>query len=432
MNSKDPAADSRALRRQQEIYVAGLSGAKPGIPVDSNRLEAEAERIMTPEAFAYVAGAAGTESTLRANRRAFRRCRILPRVLRDVSLRDTSVELFGQKLPGPFLLAPIGVLELAHEEADLAVARAAAETGVPMVFSNQASAAMEACAEAMGKGPRWFQLYWSRSDDLVKSFIYRAEACGCGALVVTLDTTLLGWRPRDLDLAYLPFLLGKGIAQYVTDPVFLQLLEQPSETKAEQTRVVPRLNLSTLKALVQTAGSYPGGLAGNLLSGKPLAAVRKFIQIYSRPGIQWEDLAFLRDQTRLPVLLKGILHPEDARKAVACGVDGIIVSNHGGRQVDGAVASLDVLPGVADAVGGRIPVLFDSGIRCGADAFKALALGAAAVCIGRPYVYALALAGQTGVRELIRNYEAEFELTMALAGCRRVEEIGRESVVECR
>lgn len=375
---------------------------------------------MSAEAWAYVRGGAGRESTVRENRRALERIRLAPRMLRDVSERDLSVELLGRRLPVPLLLAPIGVLELVHPEGDLEVARAAAAEGVPFVFSNQASRPMEECAAAMGSAPHWFQLYWSRSNELVESFLERAEDCGCEAVVLTLDTTMLGWRPRDLDLAYLPFLRGKGMAQYTTDPVFRRLLGEPLPDGRATDR--PRMNLSSAGALLELLRSHPGGLWHGLRSGEPRRAVQRFIQTYSRPSLTWEDLAWLRDRTSLPVLLKGILHPDDARRAVAHGVDGVVVSNHGGRQVDGAVGALDALPAVVDAVDGAIPVLFDSGIRSGSDALKALALGARAVLLGRPYVYGLAVAGEEGVREVIRNVVAELDLTLGLTGCRNPDE----------
>ncbi|HEU0016623.1 MAG TPA: lactate 2-monooxygenase [Longimicrobium sp.] len=421
------APASAALRRQSEIYVAGVAGARPEIPIDPVRLEAAARRAMSDEAFAYVAGGAGTESTVRENRAAFERWRIVPRMLRDVSVRDTSVELFGARLPSPVLLAPIGVLEMAHEEADVGVARAAAATGVPMVFSSQASRTMEECAAAMGGSPRWFQLYWSKDDALVESFVRRAEACGCSAIVVTLDTTMLGWRVRDLELGYLPFLRGKGIAQYTSDPVFTAALAgPPPESAATGKR---KVNLSSLRVFAELSRAHPGGFLRNLRSGVPLRAVQQFIGTYSRPSLTWEDLPRLRAMTRLPIVLKGILHHDDARRAVDAGMDGVVVSNHGGRQVDGAVATLDALPAVVDAVAGRLPVLMDSGIRGGADVFKALALGARAVCLGRPYVYGLALRGRAGAEEVIRNLLADFELTLGLAGCRTVAEATRESLV---
>jgi lactate 2-monooxygenase len=400
-----------------------MSGRRPRVPVDASRLEEHARERMSPEAYAYVAGGAGLERTTRANVDAFERRRIVPRMLRDVGARDTSVELFGTRLPAPILLAPIGALELVRRRADLAVACAAAAERVPMIFSNQASVPMERCAEAMADSPRWFQLYWSTSNDLVASFVQRAERCGCGAIVLTLDTTLFGWRTRDLDLAYLPFLRGKGLAQYTSDPVFQRLLDEPGED-------VPtgRPNLALLRAFVQLTRAYPGSFLANLRSPRPRAAAAVFTRTYSRPTLTWEDLAFLRDVASLPILLKGILHPDDARRAVELGLDGIVVSNHGGRQVDGAIASLDALPGVVEAVAGAIPVLLDSGVRSGADVFKALALGARAVLLGRPYAYGLALAGERGVREVIRNLLADFDLTMGLAGCSSVAEITQENL----
>jgi lactate 2-monooxygenase len=404
------------LVRQTAIYLGGVSGRRPRVPVDLVALEEQAAEMMRPEAFAYVAAGAGGEATLRANRAAFDRWRIVPRMLRDVSERDTTIELFGRRLDSPFLLAPIGVLELAHRHADLAVARAARGEGVPMIFSSQASKPMEACAEALGDSPRWLQLYWSSSDELVESFVTRAEACRCEAIVVTLDTTILGWRPRDLEPAYLPFLRGKGIAQYTSDPVFRRLASEEDDGGGPQ----PRPTLSALRTLLQVRRASDLGRS----------AVQRFIQIYSRPSLTWEDLPFLRERTRLPILLKGILHPDDAGRALDAGVDGLVVSNHGGRQVDGAVATLDALPGIVDAVGGRVPILLDSGVRGGADAFKALALGATAVLIGRSYVYGLALAGEDGVREVIQNHMAEFDLTMGLSGCTSVGEIDRDCLVE--
>ncbi len=412
-------------KRQSEIYLNGMAGFRPLLPVDMSELERRARRNLSAEAFAYIAGGAGLESTMEANRRAFERWRIVPRVLQDVSQRDTAIDLFGDRLPGPFLLAPIGVLEMAHPQADAAVAKAAASEGIPIIFSSQASKPLEECARLMGDSPRWFQLYWSKSDELVLSFLRRAEACGCRAIVVTLDTTLLGWRTRDLDLAYLPFLRGKGIAQYTSDPVFTQQIASPLPGSTTRTRIT----LSTLEAFWELLSAYPGSFFRKLSSGLPRRAVQHFIDIYSRPSVTWDDLKFVREHTALPVLLKGVLHPDDARKAISHGVDGLIVSNHGGRQVDGAIATLDALPGVVEAVKDRIPVLIDSGVRGGADAFKALALGARAVCIGRPYVYGLALAGVRGVQEIIRNFLADFDLTMGLAGCRRVAEIDARRVV---
>jgi lactate 2-monooxygenase len=415
------------VRRQTQIYLDGVSGRRPHVPIDASRLETAAKKRMRPEAFAYVAAGAGNEGTLAANRAAFDHWRIVPRMLRDVERRDTSVELFGRRLPHPFLLAPVGVLELAHPEADCAVARAARDTGTTMVFSNQASKPMEGVARILEESPHWFQLYWSRSDALVESLASRAERCGCGAIVVTLDTTMLGWRSRDLEGAYLPFLHGKGIAQYTSDPVFRDLIAgHASPSGPDQPQ--PRPTLAALRTLIELTRAYPDGFLATLRSGRGRAAVQRFTEIYSRPSLTWETLVFLRERTTLPIVLKGILHADDAARAVAEGIDGVIVSNHGGRQVDGAIATLDALPAVVEAIDGRIPVLLDSGVRGGADVFKALALGARAVLIGRPYVYGLTIAGRTGVREVIENLAADFDLTMGLAGRRSVSEIGADSL----
>ena len=411
--------------RQRAVYLAGVSGIRPRVPADATKLEERARRSMPREAFAYISTGAGTHGTVRANREAFDRWKILPRVLRDVSERDTGVELFGRRIPSPFLLAPVGVLEMVDRDADLAVARAARTHGVPMILSNQASKPMEAVAAELGESPRWFQLYWSLSNDLVESLVSRAEAAGAEAIVVTLDTTLLGWRTLDLDEAYLPFLRGKGIAQYTSDRVFRRLLgERPAEEAP-----TPRPTLQAIRTLIQLTRAYPGGFLRNLRSGEGRRAVQRFTEIYSRPSLTWDDLPFLRERTKLPILLKGVRHPDDARRAVDAGMDGLVVSNHGGRQVDGEIATLDALPGVAEAVDGRIPVLLDSGVRGGADIFKALALGARAVLVGRPFAYGLAIAGERGAREVIENFMADFDLTMGLAGYSSAAEIGRDALV---
>lgn len=419
---------SLAADWQKEIYLNGFAGKKPIVPTRFEVLEAQAQKVLSPRAFGYIAGGAGQGATIFRNREAFQQWKIVPRMLRDVSVRDTSCTLFGDLLPAPVLLSPIGVLELAHPQADLALAGAARKAGVPMIFSNQASYPMETCASVLGSSPHWFQLYWSKSDALVESLVKRAEACGCSAITVTLDTTMLGWRNIDLDQAYLPFLEGKGIAQYTSDPVFQQLVDHALQNP------VPRekrpVTLRTLRGLFRLLKTYPGPWLENLRSGRALAAVQQFITLYSRPSLTWEDLALLRQFTKLPVLLKGILHPDDARKALDYGMDGIIISNHGGRQVDGAVATIEILPEIAAAVQGRVPVLIDSGIRTGADVFKAIALGATAVCLGRPYAYGLALAGAAGAYATIMHLLADFELTMGLAGCRSLAEITPEYLMK--
>lgn len=409
--------------RQARIYQDGVSGKRPRVPVAWTRLEAAARRAMSRAAYAYVAGGAGLEDTMIANREGFARWRIVPRVLRDVSARETGVELFGRRLPGPLLLCPVGVLEMAHPGADLAVARAAAAEGVPLIISNQASRPMEEIAGAMGASPRWFQLYWSSEDRVVESLVARAEAAGAEALVITLDTMLLGWRPRDLDLASLPFTHGLGLAQYTHDPAFRTVVDERMAAPRPSDRPEPRKNLAALRTLIDITRAHPGGFLANLTSPRPRASVETFLDTYSRPSLTWADLAFVRSRTKLPILLKGVLHPDDATRALDEGMDGIVVSNHGGRQVDGSIGAVDALPAIAKAVAGRAPVLLDSGVRSGADAFKALALGATAVCIGRPYVYGLAIGGEAGVREVIANLLAEFDLTLGLAGLTSVGEI---------
>ncbi|GHM99296.1 lactate 2-monooxygenase [Cytophagales bacterium WSM2-2] len=412
-----------SLTRQREIYINGFAGIPSDTPVLFRELEEMARKKLSARAYAYIAGGAGNESTLRANTQSFENLKIVPRMLRDVSVRDTSIDLFGKRLNSPLLLAPIGVLELAHPVADVGVAKAAAALNVPYIFSSQASRSMEDASAVMSDSMRWFQLYWSKSNELVKSFVQRAEKCKCSAIVVTLDTTMLGWRSRDLDMAYLPFLEGRGIAQYTSDPVFQQLMEK------EEPQTKRKVSLHSIAGLIQMTKNYPGNnFFSKLSSGRPIKAVQKFISIYSNPALTWNDLKYLREITKLPVVLKGILHPDDARKAIDHGIDGIIVSNHGGRQVDGSISTIEALPAIADAVQQKIPVLIDSGIRGGADIFKALALGAKAVCIGRPYVYGLAVAGESGVKEVVQNMLADFELTMGLAGCKNIAEIEKDNI----
>lgn len=421
----DDHSRSTGTERQKAIYLAGSGRRQPLVSTRASQLEAQARARMSRAAFAYIAGGAGEETTMAANRSAFDRWRIVPRYLRDVGERDIGIELFGTRLPSPFLLAPIGVLEMAHPQADRAVARAAAAEKVPFIFSNQASVPMEETAACMGDAPRWFQLYWSKSNDVVASFVGRAQDCGCSAIVVTLDTTMLGWRPRDLDLGFLPFLRGQGIAQYTSDPVFMaQVAQRPDSGRPPEAP----LNRHSIATAVAQARNVPGRTFANLKSGRARRAVQHFIETYSRPSLTWDELAFLREKTKLPILLKGILDAGNARRAIDHGIDGIVVSNHGGRQVDGAVATLEALPDIAKAVDGRMKILFDSGIRSGADAFKALALGADAVCIGRPYAFALAVAGEAGVRECLQNFKADFDLTLGLSGCRTIGESRSGSV----
>ena len=379
---------------QLKIYERGLAGSLPEVPFTFAELEEQAREKLSPAAYGYVAGGAGAEETIRANREAFGHWRIVPRMLRDVASRDLRTTVLGTEMPAPVMLAPVGVLSIVHPEAEAAVARAAAGLGLPVVLSTASSRCLEEVAQIMGPSPRWFQLYWPKGRDFAGSLLHRAEQAGYHAIVVTLDTWLLGWRPRDLARAYLPFLRGEGLANYLSDPVFCAALAKP-----------PREDMA--------------------------AAISHWAEIFSDPSVTWNDLRFLREQTRLPLVVKGILHPDDARRAADLGMDGIIVSNHGGRQVDGAIAALDALPGVV-AVAGDRPVLFDSGIRTGADIIKALALGAKAVLLGRPYVYGLALGGEAGVTAVLRALLAELDLTMALSGIANIEQLSAEMLQRCR
>jgi lactate 2-monooxygenase len=363
---------------QAEIFLRGLGGETPAHPVAIAALAAEAKRCADAEAIDYVAGGAGTEDTMRANGEAFRRWRIVPRMLRDVSARDLSATVLGTDAPAPVALAPIGVQTIVHGDGELASARAAAAVGLPMAVSTMSARPLEMVAAA-GDGPKWFQLYWPTDRELAASFLARAEAAGYRAIIVTLDTFLPGWKPRDLQRGWQPFLRGVGIANYLADPVFQARLAKPAEEDLQ-------------------------------------AAVGEFVGVFTNPRLTWEDLEFLRSRTTLPIALKGILHPEDARAAREHGMDAVIVSNHGGRQIDGAVASLDALPAIVDAVGDDMDVLLDSGIRSGADVVKALALGADAVLVGRPYVWGLAVGGEAGVLAVLRGLLAELDLTLGLSG----------------
>ncbi|MTD52785.1 lactate 2-monooxygenase [Amycolatopsis pithecellobii] len=371
---------------QNEIYLQGLAGQTPPMTTDLAALEEAAAAVLTPEAFGYIAGGAGTGATMRANRDAFERWKIVPRMLTDATDRDLTTTLFGAEIPAPVLLAPIGVQSIVHPEAELATARAATGLGVPMVLSSAASHTIEQVAAASGAGTRWFQLYWPSDPDVCASILARARKAGFTALVVTLDTWTLAWRPRDLDRAYLPFIRNEGTAIAMSDPAFRARLQKPPE-EDEAT------------------------------------AILHWIDLFTGTDHGWGQLPLLRELWDGPILLKGIQHADDARRAVDAGMDGIVVSNHGGRQVDGALGALEALPGIAQAVGDQAEVLFDSGVRTGADMVKALALGAKAVLLGRPYVYGLALGGEAGVRHVVRSLLAELELTLGLAGHRTPAEL---------
>lgn len=373
---------------QNEVYLNGLLGVQPTLPFGWREVREAAYAVMTPQAVGYVEGSAGTEDTALANRQAFASWRLVPRMLRGIPAdRSHATTLLGTTMPAPLMLAPVGVLSIVHPDAEPGTARAAGRLGVPMIVSTASSHPLEEVMAA-SPGPKWFQLYWPADRELAASFVRRAETAGYAALVVTLDTWQLGWRPRDLATAYLPFLQGIGIANYLGDEVF--------------TRDLP--------------------------AGDELAAVRKFSAVFNNPTLTWDDLAWLRTQTTLPIVLKGLQHPDDVRHARDAGVQGVVCSNHGGRQVDGALGSLDALPGLVEAAG-DLPVLFDSGVRTGADACKALALGAAAVLLGRPWVHGLGLAGEEGVHHVLRCFLADLDLQAGLSGHASTAELGPASVV---
>ncbi|MCP2246460.1 lactate 2-monooxygenase [Lentzea aerocolonigenes] len=376
---------------QNEIYLQGLGGAVPPFTTDPDALEQSARERLGPGPFWYVAGGAGSGATVRANRDAFERVRIVPRMLTNATERHLGVSVLGTELPAPVMLAPVGVQSILHPDGELATARAAAELGVPMVLSTASSHTIEEVAEASGDGPRWYQLYWPNDPDVCASLLERAKKAGYTALVVTLDTWTLAWRPHDLDQAYLPFLRGVGTAIPFSDPVFRAGLQKSPEEDL------------------------------------PMAILR-WVQLFTGTDKSWDQLAFLREHWDGPIVLKGIQHPDDARKAVESGMDGVVVSNHGGRQVDGAVGSLDVLPSIVEAVGEQVDVLFDSGIRSGADIVKALALGAKAVMVGRPFAYGLAHGGQVGVKHVLRSLLADFDLTLGLSGHRSPAELGPDAL----
>jgi lactate 2-monooxygenase len=312
-------------------------------------------------------------------------------MLAGTAERDLSVEVLGLRSPVPFLLAPVGVLSIVHPEADLALARASAATGVPFVLSSAASVAMEDVAAVAGGTGRWFQLYWFNDREVTASVVARAEAAGYGAVVVTVDTIVLGWRDRDLRHGFLPFLAGHGLAHFFSDPVFRARLEAPPDED-------------------------------------PLGAAAQALAVFPNLALTWPDLAWLRGQTRLPILVKGVVRGDDARLALEHGAAGIVVSNHGGRQLDGSVAALDALVEVRAAVGPEATVLMDSGVRRGTDVLKALALGADAVLVGRPFVYGLAVGGQAGVEAVIRQIAAEVDLAFVLSGLRTVGDVDRSLV----
>ncbi|MEG8027436.1 alpha-hydroxy-acid oxidizing protein [Sphingomonas aerolata] len=364
---------------QNAIYNAGLSGVIPKLPVDYATLEQRASAAMPPSVLGYVQGGCGDEFTQNNNADAFRHWGMTPRMMVDCSRRDLSIELFGMWLPSPLFMAPVGVIGICTQDGhgDLAAARASAETGVPLMASTLSNDPLESVAGALGNTPGFFQLYTPKDKALAESLVRRAEAAGYKGIVVTLDTWVTGWRPRDLNVANFPQLRGAVLMNYFSDPVFRAMLAKPPEEDGA-------------------------------------AAVRQWAGVFGKV-LTWDDMAWLRSLTTLPLILKGICHPDDARRAIDAGADAIYCSNHGGRQANGGIAAIDMLPGVV-AAAGDVPVLFDSGIRSGSDVVKAIALGARAVGVGRPYAYGLALDGAAGAAHVLRCLLAEADLLMAVNG----------------
>ncbi len=386
-----PDSDRFGADRVNDIYRKGmLEDETPDFPVSFEDLREAAHEAMSEEGVAYVHGGAGSEETFEREK-DFSAWRIVPRMLQGVEARDLSTDFLGRTHAAPVMLTPLGVQTLLHEEAELGSARGAAELDVPLILSSLSSTTMEDVADAMGDTPKYFQFYWSSDEAIAKSFLDRAEAAGYDGIVVTVDAPILGWRERLVERGYYPFLEGEGVANYFSDPEFRSQLDDPPEADPE-------------------------------------AAVEHFLDVFGDPGLTWEDLRFVHDNTDLPVIIKGVLDPRDARAAVDHGADAVGVSTHGGRQVDGSITAIEALPDVVEEVGDEVPVTFDSGVRRASDAFKAIALGADSVLLGRPYAYGLAVDGANGVETVLRNFLAEFDLTMGLSGRDSVGKIGPDAV----
>lgn len=398
--------------------------------MDPLKWEALARRRLPSANFYYVAGSANQGLTCAANVGAFARYRLRPRMLVDATFRDTSVEIFGQKLASPLIVAPIGVQGIVHKDGEEATARACAKLDVPMILSTAATRSIEEVAAANGNGKRWFQLYWPKPEhnDVTISLLQRAQRSGYSVLVVTVDTFALGWRPNDLDASYLPFIYGQGCQIGFSDPVF-------NAKYAAAQRVANQRPLWTrLRELVEVL-LRPRSVLGALKilwNIKAISKSRAWLDVVnSGRYMRWDDLRILREHWPGPIVLKGVQTVDDARRAAEHGLAGIVVSNHGGRQVDGAVASLDALAAIAgdeQVKASGLTVLFDSGVRTGSDVLKALALGARGVLIGRPYIYGLAVAGQAGVEHVLKCTLADFDTTLGLIGKASVRELGRDDL----
>jgi isopentenyl-diphosphate delta-isomerase len=367
-----------------------LENETPDLPVSYDALREQAHEEMSEGAKAYIHGGAGSEATFEREQ-DFSEWRIIPRMLQGVEERDLSTEFLGQEIDFPLAITPLGIQGLAHEEGELATARAVREMNVPFVLSSLSSTPMEEVAEELGDTPKYFQFYWSSDEDIARSFLNRAEEAGYDGIVLTVDAPILGWRERLIERGYYPFLDGDGVANYFSDPEFRAQLDRPPEEDPE-------------------------------------AAVQHFLDIFGDSSLTWEDLSFVFENTDLPVHIKGILHPEDAEMAVDAGADAIGVSTHGGRQVDGSITPMEALPAIADRVGEETTITYDSGIRRGSDVFRALAVGADLCLLGRPFIYGLAVGGQAGVEHVLENILADFDLTMGLAGRDRATDIDRSAV----
>ncbi|KAJ5612209.1 hypothetical protein N7510_005403 [Penicillium lagena] len=385
---------------QTEIYGKGaLMGLLPNVTTDPRLLEEQARKSLGVRSFNYVSGGAGEKATMDSNRLAFRQWKLIPKMMRkshQMENQDVSIELFGQKYDNPLIMAPVGVQSLFHEDKETGLAEACAEVGVPYTLSTASTSSIEDVASASGDGKRWYQLYWPQDNAITASLLKRAKENGYSVLVVTLDTWSLAWRPADLDNAYIPFIKGVGNQVGFSDPVFRAKFEKESGTTVEDDIV----------------GASRAWLA----------------DVFSGRAHTWEDLAFLREQWDGPIVLKGIQHVDDAKKALECGCDGIVVSNHGGRQVDGAIGSLEALPEIVDAVGDKMTVLFDSGIRTGVDIIKALCLGAQAVLVARPVIYGLSIDGRNGAKQVLKGLLADLWQSMSLSGIQNVAECDRSKI----
>ncbi|WCH48247.1 alpha-hydroxy acid oxidase [Lysinibacillus sp. OF-1] len=372
-----------------DLLLKNITAQAP-FPICFADLEKAVAEKIEAGPFGYIRSGAGGEQTLRNNRAAFEKYSIVPRFLKDVSNVQTSINFFGKTYPTPLLFAPVGMNGMVHDEGELAVVRAAEHLNMPYIQSTVSTYALEEVAQAAPSATKWFQLYWSTNEEIAFSMVARAEAAGFEAIVLTVDTVMLGWREEDVRNQFSPLKLGYARGNYMNDPVFTATLPDDSFE------------------------SYVQGVLQNVF----------------HPTLNWAHVRELKKRTNLPILLKGILHPEDAKLAIDNGIDGIIVSNHGGRQLDGVIGSLDALPAIAKVVNGQIPIILDSGVYRGMDALKALALGADAVAIGRPFVYGLALEGQQGVEKVMTNLYDELKVSIALAGATSVKGLRNITLVK--